>query len=142
MRSVPFESFTYPFFDFAYKADFPKLVESILNPGQEIPKDHGRKALYVHIPFCDTICNFCPFVKSTHTPTRVKDYLAALLIEIQMVANTKKYRDWVVDSIYIGGGTPSILNESQIENLFKAIYSNFQLTKDCEITFEMEAKSV
>src|SRR5204863_338665 len=69
----------------------------------------GLKALYVHIPFCDTICTFCPFAKSVGTPERVTAYLRALHTEMQVLGGTERIGGWELDSVYIGGGTPSVL---------------------------------
>src|SRR5260370_1736259 len=101
---VPFESFSYPFFDFTYRADHAKLVEAFLHPLGELPKNRGRKGLYVHIPFCDTICRFCPFVKSVGTGERIASYVSALEVELQRIGGTSRVGSWAIDSIYIGGG--------------------------------------
>ena len=142
MEAVPFESFSYPFFDFTYKADHAKLVDAFLNPTEASWKNRGRKGLYVHIPFCDTICRFCPFVKSVGTTERIEQYVAAVETELRLIGATERFTAWAIDSIYIGGGTPSVLNETQLTRLFESIRTNLHLTDDCEITMEMEAKSV
>jgi len=117
-------------------------VQSFLNPAGDLPRNRGRKGLYVHIPFCDTICNFCPFNKSVGTDERIAAYVSALEAELQQVGAARRIASWVIDSIYIGGGTPSVLETAQMERLFRAIRQNLQLSEDVEITFEMEAKSV
>lgn len=139
---VPFESFSYPFFDFNFAANHRALVEAFLAE-QPAPENRGgRKALYVHIPFCDTICSFCPFVKAVGSPERVDAYLAALAVELRTVGATHRIQDWVLDSVYIGGGTPSVLTEEQLAGLFAVIRENFRLAPDAEVSFEFEAKSV
>jgi coproporphyrinogen III oxidase-like Fe-S oxidoreductase len=142
VKPVPFESFTYPFFDFAYRADHAALVQSFLNPTGDLPRNRGRKGMYVHIPFCDTICNFCPFNKSVGTPERIAAYVSALEAELRQVGSARRIQSWAIDSIYVGGGTPSVLETTQMEQLFRAIRQNLRVAPDCEITFEMEAKSV
>ncbi|MBN4046446.1 hypothetical protein JYU02_00430, partial [bacterium AH-315-P15] len=73
---VLFESFTFPFFDFNYCADHGAVAEAFMS--QSDPADSvGRRGLYVHIPFCETICHFCPFIKSVGSPERVERYLHA-----------------------------------------------------------------
>ncbi|MFD9514449.1 coproporphyrinogen-III oxidase family protein [Streptomyces mirabilis] len=139
---IPFESFSYPFFDFNFKADYRALVSSFLSDTGEGGVGSGRKALYVHIPFCDTICSFCPFVKSVGNDERITAYLAALHRELQVVGATKRVQGWQLDSVYIGGGTPSVLTEDQLAALFAVIKENFTLADDAEISFEFEAKSV
>jgi len=142
MKPVPFESFSYPFFDFTYKADHVKLVDAFLNPGYTLPTSKGLKGLYVHIPFCETICRFCPFVKSVGSEERVAQYITALETELRFIGDAERFKSWEIDAIYFGGGTPSVLNNEQITRLFQAIRRNLRLAENCEITFEMEAKSV
>ncbi|MGW6728788.1 coproporphyrinogen-III oxidase family protein [Nocardia sp. NPDC055029] len=142
---LPFESFSYPFFDQSTAADHLALVSAFLStPDAPIPGDHtpGHRALYVHIPFCDTICTFCPFAKSVGTPERVTAYLQALHVELRTLGATPRMRGWEIDSIYIGGGTPSVLTTEQIAALMGEIRANFQITADAEISFEFEVKSV
>lgn len=141
LAPVPFESFSYPFFDFT-KADHVKVVDAFLNPPDELPKNHGRKGLYIHIPFCTSICRFCPFVKGVGTHERIDAYVAALETELRLVGTTRRVASWTFDSIYIGGGTPSVLEIAHMERLFAAIKQSLHIATNCEISFEMEAKSV
>lgn len=137
---LAFESFSYPFFDLNFSADHPAVVSAFLSTPDTATT--GLKALYVHIPFCDTICSFCPFVKSVGTADRIGAYLAALHVELRTVAAMRRIQGWELDAVYIGGGTPSVLSEDQIGALIGAIRSNFALKVDAEISFEFEAKSV
>jgi oxygen-independent coproporphyrinogen-3 oxidase len=98
--------------------------------------------MYVHIPFCETICNFCPFIKAVGTRERVEAYVSALEAELRLIGATGRVGSWVLDSVYIGGGTPSVLEIPQMERLLQAIRQSVQLAPDCEVSFEMEAKSV
>ncbi|KEO83675.1 coproporphyrinogen-III oxidase family protein [Tumebacillus flagellatus] len=102
---------------------------------------NGKKALYVHIPFCDTICTFCPFIRSTNYQDKLQPYVDALAKELAMVGNTEYIKGFELSSIYFGGGTPSVLTPAQIEQLGRAIHANFTLASDCEWSFEVEAKS-
>lgn len=142
---LPFESFSYPFFDLSTSADHRALVSAHLStPGVPILGDHtrGLKALYVHIPFCDSLCTFCPFVKWVGTPERISSYLTALHIELATLGATPRMQGWEIDSVYIGGGTPSVLSTDQIAALMGQIRANFILAADAEISFEFEVKSV
>ncbi len=99
-----------------------------------------RRAVYIHIPFCETICNFCPFDRSRYeSHSDVDEYVRALLDEIDLK------KDFLgrpqVDAIFVGGGTPSILHPHQIELLGKAISRNFDLGALKEFSFEVEVKS-
>jgi oxygen-independent coproporphyrinogen-3 oxidase len=143
---IPFESFSYPFFDFNFKADYRALAASFLATPTEQRAAHrntrsGLKALYLHIPFCDTICSFCPFVKSVGSQQRVADYLDALICELRAVTATPRIREWELDSVYIGGGTPSVLSDEQIGTLFAAIRDCVAIKDDAEISFELRSRA-
>lgn len=137
---IPFESFTYPFFDLNYKADHATVAGAFLSTPD--PVKRGKKGLYVHIPFCDDICEFCPFVKSVGSPERIDNYMAALAVELHTLGATPRVAAWELDAVYIGGGTPSVLNVEQIATLFGVIRKNFTIKPDAEISFEFEAKSI
>ncbi|MEV6927087.1 coproporphyrinogen-III oxidase family protein [Dactylosporangium sp. NPDC051485] len=143
---LPFESFTYPFFDQNTLADHPAVVQAFLSTADpSIPGDitPGNKSLYIHIPFCDTLCTFCPFVKAANAgPERVANYLRALHTELRTIAATTRVGAWVLDAVYVGGGTPSVLTVEQIAELFAVVRDCFQLSADAEVSFEFEAKSV
>ncbi|MCK5533805.1 radical SAM family heme chaperone HemW [bacterium] len=96
--------------------------------------------LYVHIPFCLKKCFYCSFKttvlfsgdsgQKSNKDEKVKEYLKAVKKELG------KYRGEVLGSIYIGGGTPTILSSFQLENLFKFFSNNFLFKKKIEITVE------
>ena len=89
--------------------------------------------IYVHIPFCKQACHYCNFHFSTSMKLK-NGFLEALLNEILL---QKKYlNDEVVDTIYFGGGTPSLLSEADLYHIINAIYKNFAVAADPEITFE------
>tara|TARA_B100001939_G_scaffold331841_1_gene330304 strand:- start:2725 stop:3819 length:1095 start_codon:yes stop_codon:yes gene_type:complete len=74
--------------------------------------------LYIHIPFCEKICNYCDFVKGVpKNQTVVDNYIEALVSQIE---HTKKQYTHF-DTIYIGGGTPSMLNKVQLETIFRSL---------------------
>ena len=95
----------------------------------------NRIGLYVHIPFCLRKCRYCDFLSFECQDEKALDqYADALLREI----NTR-YEEWpykVVDSIYIGGGTPSILPADDMRRIMEGIKDNFTVLDDCEITIE------
>ena len=137
---LPFESFSYPFFDLNYRTDHRALAASFLSTTDD--STSGLKALYVHVPFCDTICTFCPFAKSVGTPERIAAYLRALHAEMKTLGVTERIGGWELDSVYVGGGTPSVLSEDQLAELFAAVRANFRVKADAEVSFEFEAKSM
>ncbi len=91
-------------------------------------------ALYIHIPFCITRCNYCSFISSVFNSTLAEKYINALKKEIEI--NSKNFSNKQLASIYIGGGTPSVLKEKAIEEIMNSILSNFILNNNIEITIE------
>ena len=94
------------------------------------------KAVYIHIPFCKSICSYCDFCKFLYKEEWVNLYLGKLREEI-----SEYYENDTVKSIYIGGGTPSSLNLEQIERLFN-ILKVFKRVEDAEITFECNINDI
>ncbi len=100
-------------------------------------------ALYFHFPFCDTICNFCPFTRGKYSDHSViTEYLKALIREIQLKNETGVLRQLPVGAIFVGGGTPSLLEADEIREFGAAIAENFDLSRLTEFSFECEVKSV
>lgn len=97
---------------------------------------HGFKALYVHIPFCNRICPFCSFVVRRDRPALHKAYLAGLLAELRMLIQTGEDSFAPLESIYIGGGTPSRLLLDEVGLLIEEIKKIRHLKDNAEISFE------
>lgn len=94
------------------------------------------KAVYIHLPFCANICHYCDFCKMLYNPLLTDKYLDALEIEIKQI-----YQGDPIKTIYIGGGTPSILSIDQLKRLFKII-SIFDTTKLQEYTIECNVENI
>ena len=91
--------------------------------------------LYVHIPFCAQKCYYCDFNSyKIENGIQKKDYLDKLATEMKMYK--EEFEEKVFTSIFIGGGTPSILNAEEIEILMNDIYKNFNIHENSEITME------
>ena len=89
--------------------------------------------IYIHIPFCKHKCNYCNFYSLAST-RNMDEVALAIVSEIEQ---RKGYlTGHYVETIYFGGGTPSIIEISDIENILKAIYRNFPVDKEVEITLE------
>ena len=82
--------------------------------------------LYVHIPFCRTLCNFCPYCKERYTPEAASAYTAALLQEIEMVGRMRGERTRV-SSLYFGGCTPALL-AAELGRIIEALRQYFDIT--------------
>ena len=90
--------------------------------------------LYIHIPFCVRKCNYCDFL-SFPQPTDVHGrYVTQLLREIR--ATAPDCREMIVRSVFIGGGTPSLIGESLIEELMATVRSCYRMAEDAEVTIE------
>ncbi len=89
--------------------------------------------IYIHIPFCRQACHYCDFHFSTSMKKK-DDMVLALAKEIAMRKN--EFANEMVETIYFGGGTPSVLTNAEIELLIDAVYSNYSVTHDPEITLE------
>lgn len=96
--------------------------------------------LYVHIPFCHSKCYYCDFVSFIPSEKLIWRYFDALAKEISYY--TTNYRLRNISTIYIGGGTPSILSLEQIKFLFNNIYIKFNCSKVTEVTFEANPDSL
>ena len=94
------------------------------------------KSMYIHIPFCNTICTYCDFCKQFYNETNVKKYLKALYEEIE-----DRYNGEELDTLYIGGGTPSSLNILELKELFNII-KKINTNNLKEFTFECNVNDI
>lgn len=94
---------------------------------------NSNLGVYIHIPFCRRKCNYCDFYLITNT-NLINDYIKYLKEEIKKYAEI--YRDAVVDSIFYGGGTPSMLSDFQIYDLQNTLYKYFRVSDKSENTIE------
>ena len=88
------------------------------------------RSVYIHVPFCERICSYCDFTKMICHEEWIGKYLSSLKSEIKTL-----YNGDTVKSIYIGGGTPTVLSEKHLTNLLKLV-KIFNIAKDTEITIE------
>lgn len=91
--------------------------------------------LYIHIPFCISKCKYCDFLSAPSDEAERVEYVESLCQKIRKYADmAKAYR---VISIFVGGGTPSILETEQMTKIFVAVRETFKIENDAEITVEM-----
>lgn len=98
-------------------------------------------SLYIHIPFCNSKCTFCHFY-STNVNNDIDKYLNYLGFELNLWKKKIGSNKISPTSIFIGGGTPTILNKTQLRKLFDFVHSNFNLTKCKEFNIEAEPRSI
>ena len=93
--------------------------------------------LYVHIPFCSSRCSYCDFATGLYQSEIAERYVRALVQEIQSTT----YAGDRVDTIYFGGGTPSLLSSVQLEQILVALHGHFRVEQASEITLEINPGS-
>ena len=98
-------------------------------------------SLYIHIPFCLSKCHYCAFVSQVAGEELKTSYTDALLEEIKMRGKTYNAH-YEVQTIYIGGGTPSSLALGQIKAIMNTIYKHFTVKNDAEITIEVNPNTI
>src|SRR5574342_1052689 len=91
------------------------------------------KAAYIHIPFCHHICHYCDFNKVFMKGQPVDEYLKSLEKEMEL---TVKGDQSVLETVFVGGGTPTALNEMQLEQLVRVIQNQLRIDKKTEYPFE------
>lgn len=96
--------------------------------------------LYVHIPFCVRKCSYCDFLSFPSGEAERKAYVDALIQEIQ--SRKDNFTDYRVTTVFLGGGTPSVLDGEDTARLFDTIYENFDLEGNPEITMEVNPGTV
>ena len=92
--------------------------------------------LYLHIPFCDAICNYCNFNRGLFEAGLKRRYLDALSLEIASCEDAGR-----VDSVFFGGGTPSVLAPAEVSGLIARCRSSFDVDPAAEITLEMNPET-
>ena len=91
--------------------------------------------VYIHIPFCVQKCVYCDFLSASATRETQKTYIEALKREIEEEA--KHYSDYKIETVFFGGGTPSILQAEEIAECLAVLKENYHIDKNAEITLEM-----
>jgi oxygen-independent coproporphyrinogen-3 oxidase len=95
----------------------------------------NHAGVYLHIPFCRSRCSYCDFATGMYEGELADRYVNSLIREITKWGEVGN--PTAVDTIYFGGGTPSLLAPSQIERILKAVHDRFELVDDAEITLEI-----
>ena len=97
--------------------------------------------IYIHIPFCKQKCKYCDFISYSNKEEKIKEYIKAVQKEIQI--KLKKYqKEYLVDTIYLGGGTPSYIEPEKIVDIIKTVKNIIQMKENVEITIEVNPGTV
>ena len=97
-------------------------------------------SIYIHIPFCIRKCLYCDFLSAPAGSQEMENYVEALCSEIRK--ESKSYVNYTVQTIFIGGGTPSVLPGRSIEQILKAVCEFYHVDQDCEISMEINPGTV
>src|SRR5262245_15500770 len=102
--------------------------------------------VYLHIPFCKSRCSYCDFATDVYRNSEaVERYVRALVAAIQPPkggAQNARATQNEIDTIYFGGGTPSLLAAQQVEEILKTVSEKFSVSSETEITMEMNPATV
>jgi len=99
------------------------------------------RGLYIHIPFCSTICSYCDFFILKNENDELDNYINYLLKEIDIFVE-QNGNELKIDSIFIGGGTPSLLSPEQLATVISKLKQSFTFTDDIEISMESNPASL
>ena len=123
--------------DYMVSDDKIDILEEILDYREKHLKKTVDDAIsvYISIPFCPSKCSYCSFGSIVpKNDNQISEYIEKITLEIKSVKEILKNKN--IESIYIGGGTPGVLNVDQINKLFDTITKNINISKNTEITFE------
>lgn len=98
--------------------------------------------LYLHIPFCRQRCDFCAFYLEIHREGRAEAFVRSLIQEIRLSAQEYVAAGRNLQSVYLGGGTPTALATTQLLEILSEIRTHFSLASDCEITVEAHPSTI
>ena len=98
--------------------------------------------LYIHFPFCEKKCVYCDFYSIHKDPSLIDNYIKSLQQEIKLYTDFPIVKDFILQTIYIGGGTPSILSPPQIETILNVLFKKFKFVSNPEITIEINPETV
>lgn len=116
---------------------------NIINKNNEV-KTMKTVGIYVHVPFCKQKCKYCDFISFQNCENYFDDYFEYLKKEITEKANeiNSENKKILIDTIYFGGGTPSIVCEKYIEEVLNKIYEYYNVSENAEITVEVNPGTV
>ena len=99
-----------------------------------------RPGIYIHIPFCRARCSYCDFATGAYEGALAEQYVRALAREIESFERAGAREE--VDTIYFGGGTPSLLTHAQVSKILNAVRKRFRVSGETEVTMEMNPGTV
>lgn len=98
--------------------------------------------IYIHIPFCKKKCNYCDFISFSKNDETQKQYIDSLIKSIENNKQQNNFKNYIVNTIYIGGGTPSYIDSKQIVKVVDKIKESFVVSEKAEITIEINPGTI
>lgn len=112
---------------------YPKSL-ALYNPTLFEVSDSTIKGMYIHIPYCDQICRFCPYNKLKTDPSEYDYYVSTLIKELKLYERHIGVSN--LEYVYFGGGTPSVLSVDQVGSILEQVNALFGITSKTEVSFE------
>jgi len=106
----------------------------MMKTGERIAMDKKTLGLYIHIPFCIRKCLYCDFPSYGGMEEYWDSYTAALTDEL--ILRSEEFKGYTIKTVFIGGGTPSLLPTQHIDKILNVVYSHYSVLKGCESTIE------
>jgi oxygen-independent coproporphyrinogen-3 oxidase len=101
-----------------------------------------KAGFYIHIPFCLKKCGYCDFYSTRAEPGQITAFLHACADEIELYRDHQIFSQVEFQTLYLGGGTPSLLSARQINELIEKLYKNFSFENDFEFTIEANPETI
>lgn len=122
---------------FNMQNDLTSPVDGHAGPANGMPTPAGKAGLYIHVPFCRAKCAYCDFYSIIRLEG-IDAYIDALLAELELCP----HRMLAADTLYFGGGTPSVLTPAQIQRVLDGVYARFPMADAAEVTLEVNPETV
>lgn len=100
------------------------------------PAEEKSASLYIGIPFCPTRCVYCSFASNQVADSEISKYMVSLNTEIKRIGKLAKEKGFLIESVYVGGGTPTTLSAEQLDEMIGNLYESFDLSGIKEFTVE------
>lgn len=122
---------------------YPPNLETVADPGSVFLAEPSLKKarkidLFVDVPYCGTICGFCPFNVYRYNEAEAREYLRALEKEVQEIKARHDFSEIKPRTVWVGGGTPSVLEANALDALLQMLSDNFDLSEVDEYTVEIK----
>ena len=120
--------------EYYLREDKASLVEKIIKNQNCIIKNENLIDLYINIPFCPSRCSYCSFISHEYDKVKniIPNYIDALIKEINFVKDLINEKSYIVRSIYIGGGTPSVLEPNELKRILEVLsFDTVEFTVEC-----------